>query len=69
MKIDLKIIKLLEIKLAEYGKTNGVIAEHESVNINRCDGCMGSCTGNCYGSCAVGCTGSGKTNPPQSPMD
>lgn len=67
MKIDLETIKLLEIKLAEYGKKNDTIAEHTSANVNSCGGCTGSCTGNCFGSCAVGCTGSGETNPPQSP--
>ena len=67
MKMNIDILKTFELKLAEYAKANGTIAEHDSSNMNCKDSCSGSCTGNCFGSCAVGCTGSGVSNPPESP--
>lgn len=60
-------LKNLELKLAEYAKVNGAVAEHESANTNCKGSCSGSCVGNCFGSCAVGCTGGNITSPPQSP--
>lgn len=36
MKMNLDALKTLEIKLAEYSKANGVIAEHVSDNMNKC---------------------------------
>ncbi|MBR4383375.1 MAG: hypothetical protein IKP64_07440 [Selenomonadaceae bacterium] len=71
MKINSDALKALELKLAEYSKANGTIAEHDSANNNSYDvcraTCKGSCFGNCLGSCAVGCTGGNITSPPQSP--
>lgn len=48
MKINIDALKILELKLAEYTKTNGAIAEHESVNNNHCNGCAGTCQGLCH---------------------
>ncbi len=60
MKISIEAIKALELKLAEYSKENGAIAEHESANVNSCkSGCTGSCYGSCYHSCAGSCKYSG----------
>ena len=51
MKINMDALKALELKLAEYSKANGLIAEHKSSNTN-CNGtCAGVCTGGCYGGC------------------
>ena len=49
MKINIDALKALELKLAEYSKENGVIADHTSNNTN-CS-CSGSCSGTCSGSC------------------
>lgn len=57
MKINIDALKTLELKLAEYNKANGSIAEHESVNNKRCNGCSGFCTVNCRGMCMDACTG------------
>ena len=63
MKMNMEALKALELKLAEYSKTNGVIAEHDSSNINcHCAGgcyssCSGSCDAGCLGSCSSGCNG------------
>lgn len=54
MKMNMDALKALELKLAEYSKENGAIAEHESSNNNDsiCNGtCAGVCTGGCYGGC------------------
>ena len=62
MKMNMDALKVLELKLAEYGKENGVIAEHTSSNIN-CNcygGCMGACKGSCSGGCKESCSGSCK---------
>ena len=52
MKINIDALKALELKLAEYSKANGTIAEHKSVNAG-CTGCSvvcgATCTGNCSG--------------------
>ena len=55
MKMDLDALKVLELKLAEYGKENGSIAEHTSLhNDSFCDGtCAGGCSGGCYGGCSA----------------
>ena len=62
MKINLYALKALEFKLAEYSKTNGAIAEHESANSNchsTCaHNCSSSCTGTCKGLCMDACSGS-----------
>ena len=61
MEINMYALKALELKLAEYSKENGTIAEHESANMNSC-ACNGkSCTGECFGSCKTVCWG-GPTN-------
>ena len=53
MKINLDALKALELKLAEYSKANGAIAEHESATMNcNCSSCVGSCQNSCAGSCA-----------------
>lgn len=58
MKMNMDALKALELKLAEYSKENGTIAEHESSNMNRyCFGCEGACVG-CLGSCSGSCSGS-----------
>lgn len=61
MKMNLDALKALELKLAEYSKENGTIAEHESANVNSCNsGCSGFCVGSCHNSCAGSCAHSGK---------
>ena len=61
MKMNMEALKALELKLAEYSKANGSIAEHKSANTN-CYACDGSCRGDCYpgclGSCRTSCSGS-----------
>lgn len=61
MKMNLDALKALELKLAEYGKENGAIAEHESANKNTCFNCeakcRASCSVDCYGSCSGSCYG------------
>ena len=58
MNIDLETLKALELKLVKYTKVNGAIAEHESVNKNRCNGCVGTCLGMCtYDGCGGSCAG------------
>ena len=56
MKMNMDVLKALELKLAEYSKANGSIAEHESSNVNCA--CSGTCLGACYGSCKNSCSGS-----------
>ena len=62
MRMSIDAIKTLELKLAEYSKENGVIAEHASGNMNYhevgCNTCVGKCTGTCDNSCAGSCKGS-----------
>ena len=55
MKMNMDALKALELKLTEYTKANGSIAEHESSNTN-CTGCMTTCIGGCD-SCSGGCKG------------
>ena len=58
MKINMDVLKALELKLAEYSKENGAIAEHVASNAN-CYNCHGGgCTGDCVGSCYHSCSGS-----------
>ena len=57
MKMNMDALKALELKLAEYSKENGSIAEHTSSNFNAC-GCSGRCTSNCQGGCHNSCYGS-----------
>ena len=61
MKMNLDALKALELKLAEYGKENGIISTHESASMNYCQctglGCGTQCSGACSGSCAGGCSG------------
>ena len=62
MRMNIDAIKTLELKLAEYSKENGVIAEHEAGNMNYhevgCNTCVGKCTGTCDNTCAGSCKGS-----------
>ncbi len=54
MKMNMEALKALELKLTEYSKENGAIAEHESSNQNcHCSAgdCFGACSGTCIGSC------------------
>ena len=71
MNVNMDALKALELKLAEYCKVNGSIAEHESANVNCKHTCMGGCYGSmktgcgtcqnaCYGRCLGSCTGAGK---------
>ena len=55
MKMNMDALKALELKLAEYGKENGAIAEHESGHKNGCNAadCAGSCWNSCSGSCKL----------------
>ena len=58
MKMNMDALKTLELKLAEYTKANGSIAEHASANANGCSkGCSGSCYGDCAGACTHSCSG------------
>ena len=61
MKMNMDALKALELKLAEYGKENGIISTHESASMNYCQctglGCGTQCSGACSGSCAGGCSG------------
>ena len=68
MKINIDAIKALELKLAEYSKENGIIAEHASENVNSCRfGCTASCYGTCQYVCLGACTGPvGRSTLPQS---
>ena len=60
MRMSIDAIKALELKLAEYSKENGSIAEHGSENVNSCrSGCTGGCVGSCYHDCAGSCKHSG----------
>ena len=56
MKMNMDALKALEIKLAEYGKEHGTIAEHTSSNTNSC-ACGGNCSIDCTGSCKLSCSG------------
>ena len=56
MKINVDALKALELKLAEYSKANGAIAEHKSANAN-CGGCGSTCSGACKGTCLYTCRG------------
>lgn len=56
MKMNMDALKVLELKLAEYSKENGAIAEHTSSNTNLC-GCSGTCFADCSGSCKRSCSG------------
>lgn len=55
MKMNLDALKALELKLDEYSKENGAIAEHESSNINGCKNCFNECLGSCKNTCAGSC--------------
>ena len=60
MKINMEALKTLELKLTEYTKANGTIAEHESANANigcagRSASCNGICKHMCEDSCEVTC--------------
>ena len=57
MKMNMDALKALELKLDEYSKTNGTIAEHASLNSNGCTGCQGTCSTGCLGGCKGGCNG------------
>lgn len=60
MRMNMDALKALELKLAEYSKANGSIAEHESANANCKSGCTGGCVGSCKFDCAGSCAHSGK---------
>ena len=59
MQMNMEALKALKLKLAEYSKENGAIAEHVSSNMNVCFNCearcKASCSADCYGSCSGGC--------------
>ncbi|MBQ2951691.1 MAG: hypothetical protein IJE12_11745 [Prevotella sp.] len=57
MKINLEALNALELKLNEYSKVNGSIAEHKSQNSNSCTDCYssGGCKGTCRGTCVSVC--------------
>ena len=59
MKINLEALNALELKLNEYSKVNGAIAEHQSQNSNDCTDCYrsggGGCKGTCRGTCISAC--------------
>ena len=55
MKMNMNALKAPELKLAEYSKENGLIAMHDSANIN--SGCGTTCSGQCRGTCKSGCGG------------
>ena len=55
MNVNMDALKALELKLAEYGKANGAIAEHESANTNCSSGCTAACMGNCNNTCNAMC--------------
>lgn len=59
MKINVEALNALELKLNEYSKVNGPIAEHQSMNSNTCTDCYsaGGCKGNCKGTCIGACNG------------
>ncbi|MBR1805098.1 MAG: hypothetical protein IJ774_01790 [Selenomonadaceae bacterium] len=52
MKMNMDALKALELKLAEYSKENGAIAEHKSENKNGCSNCFNECYGSCKNTCA-----------------
>lgn len=68
MKMNMDALKALELKLAEYSKANGAIAEHGSSALNLygvgngCGACTGSCLGQCQGTCNYSCSGSCSTS-------
>ena len=62
MKMNMDALKALELKLAEYSKENGAIAEHKSANSNCNNSCAGVCTGGCYGGCLNTNTNQGVPN-------
>ena len=63
MKMNMEALKALELKLTEYSKANGTIAEHESANTNCAyGGCSGKCWQGCEGSCHMSCAGSCDTS-------
>ena len=58
MEINIDALKALELKLAEYTKANGAIAEYESANENIiCAGCSANCNGTCNYMCGGNCGG------------
>ena len=68
MKMNMEALKALELKLAEYSKESGAIAEHDSSGMNLygvgngCGACSGSCLGQCQGTCNYTCSGSCSTS-------
>ena len=58
MKMNIEALKALELKLAEYSKENGAIAEHESkIDDYGCTACNSNCQWRCDGSCKNTCSG------------
>lgn len=57
MKMNMDALKALELKLAEYRKENGAIAEHESANSNCHSSCANNCSYECKGDCKSTCYG------------
>lgn len=57
MKMNLEALKALELKLNEYSKVNGPVAEHLSQNSNSCTDCYtgGGCKGTCRATCISKC--------------
>ena len=54
MRLNIETLKTLELKIAEYSKNNGTVAEHESMT-NNCKDCTGTCTGTCQHHCKGSC--------------
>ena len=57
MKMNMDALKALELKLAEYTKANGAVAEHESANNNCHSSCANNCSSHCKGECDNTCYG------------
>ena len=62
MQMNMEALKALKIKLAEYSKENGAIAEHVSSNMNFCSNCEARCKANCSVDCYGACWGTCKTS-------
>lgn len=62
MKINTDALKTLELKLTEYSKANGAIAEHQSANSNCHSSCANNCSYHCKGTCKYVCADGPTTN-------
>ena len=55
MRMNMEALKALKLKLAEYSKENGAIAEHVSLSMNFCSNCKARCKASCSGDCSACC--------------